>query len=426
MHEHERLPAAPAEERATGGQVGGTSQAATFSGGHGIRWILGLQQAAGNRATSAVLQRAPTATGDTLDKLKNFFVPPPMPAPKQKARPEPDPPPTTRLRSSLGIRIVAHASPRWKSAKGPTDADKRNERLSRQRAQTVKGIVDAALRSALGSNADIRYEVEYAPGDEREGLTTLGSEAVGSRETLVEAKGDRTANADNQRRVDVFVDRIDRRQEHAGRSGAPTTKTSLTDRWRILPGLSAGGAVFGGYGGISVRLINADTGHEGFAHIRGWTGGTQAGIGAAASVGGDPVSFFTDRPMGFKDFEGQPVTFSSIGVGLVFVGWERARLGFDNLGSAAQELDVGGWNVGAKLEAGITRLEGTFHFDNVAPSDEYTVPSQTEFVPFTSSERHGDLHTAFFETGASKLAPADVKTLETFVLQAAGRLLESE
>ena len=284
--------------------------------------------------------------------------------------------------------------------------------------------MDAELRSALGTDADIRYDVEYAPGEEREGVTTVGSESVGSRETLAEAKGDRAANAENQRRVDIFIDRVDRRQEHAGRSGAPERKTLLTTRWRIMPGVQAGISAFVGVGGIAVKLINADTRRTAFGHIRGWTGGLQGGLGVSTSIGGDEVSFWTDDPMGFKDFEGQPVTFSSFGVGLGFLGWERARLAFDDLGDLADDLDVGGWNAGAKLQAGITRLDGTFHFDNAPPDDVYVEPSKTEWVPYAATEQHGDLYTAFFETGVWTLPKADADKLKLFIRQSAGRFLE--
>ena len=409
----------------------GPTQAPYMGAGreHAFDTILALQRLAGNRATRTLLQREPSVGGGPRDALRKF-LPPTIPRPGNASRQQSStnspaqPPPSARLPSSLRVRIVAHASPRWRSAQGSSAADKKNERLSRQRADTVRAIVDGELRDVLGNGADIRYEVEFAPGAEPEGVVTLGSEALGSRETLSEAKGDRSANASNQRRVDVFIDRIDRREEHAGRSTAPQKKTLLTTRWKIQPEVNASVVFFGGVGGISITLINADTGRRGFAHIKGLVGGFGGGVSVSASVGGDPVGFWTEEPMGFKDFAGQPVTFSSIAVGLAFVGWERARLSFDRLGSLAQGLDVGGWNVGAKLEAGITRLEGKLAFNNVPPDDDYVEPSKDDWVPYTATEQHGDLHTAFFNTGEWKLPPNDTKKLRLFIQQAAERFRE--
>lgn len=42
---------------------------------------------------------------------------------------------------SLKIRIVAHASPRWRGAESAKDADQHNLQLSRDRAAAVRSVV---------------------------------------------------------------------------------------------------------------------------------------------------------------------------------------------------------------------------------------------------------------------------------------------
>lgn len=412
--EKDRSARAPVEERST----------ITYrDGGNIVQAILDLQRTAGNQATAPLLQRAPrTTTGTQLPPLPS--LPPLKPrvnSPPRRQGPLPELPPGSRLPSSLRVRLVAHASPRWRSAGSPTEADKKNEGLSRARVQSVRGIVDAELRAALGADADIRYDVEYATGAQPESTVTVGSEAMGSRETLEQAKGDRSANDPNLRRVDVFVDRVDRREEHAGVSTAPRQKTVLSERWKIRPEVSVtAGKVVGG-GGLTMTLINAETGRLAFVHIKGLALGLFAGLGVSAPASADEIPFFTDKPLGFKDFEGVTVEYNSVGIGLVFVGYEVSTISFVGLGKLAQDIDVGGWNVGAKLSAGYTNLTGHLAFNNSVPNDIYTEHSKPDSVPYTTTEQHGDLHTAFFETAAKDLDPETENQLRAFLAQQAGK-----
>jgi hypothetical protein len=50
----------------------------------------------------------------------------------------------------FNVRIVAHASPRWRSASAAAEADRRNLELSQRRAETVRRVVDEQLRRYLG------------------------------------------------------------------------------------------------------------------------------------------------------------------------------------------------------------------------------------------------------------------------------------
>ena len=364
--------------------------------------VLALQRTAGNRAvTQAILARQGAA-------------PKTAPAPGQ-------PPPSTRSAPHLRVRIVAHASPRWRSAKSDKEADSENQKLSLQRAQTVKAIVDGELRDTIGSDARIEYDVGYEPGREPEGGVDVSTEGHGSRDTLKEAKGNRQADEESQRRVDVFVERIDRTQEHTPRSTAAAKRTVKTRMWWINVDLNANASFVGSLGMLSMTLTNSETGRSAPVYVPNIGVGTP-GLGVSMSVGGDPVSFWTDKPMGFSDFANVSVEYDSFSVGVVFAGYEWAYLSFPTLGPIAQNLDVSGWNVGAKIELGGGGSVGPLKFyGGTPPTDDYIEPPGVDFAPYEKRETGGDLHWAVFDTQKPTLSLDENKRLRAFVIDAGYR-----
>src|SRR5882757_4403603 len=81
----------------------------------------------------------------------------------------------------LRVTIVGHASPRWRGAANDADADQRNERLARQRADQVFLIVERLLRNRLGQDVVIEKNVTIAAGSDQPDLV-LTARGDGSRE----------------------------------------------------------------------------------------------------------------------------------------------------------------------------------------------------------------------------------------------------
>jgi hypothetical protein len=372
--------------------------------------VLDLGQAVGNQALLPVIGPGGTA------------APPahrPAPGPVGGTQPAPRPPQSTAHPPSLRVHILAHASPRWRSARMPKDADEENRRLSEQRALEVHTVVEDELREILGPSAHIDFDIspaDISPADE-DGRVTVTSESRGSRDTLKEARGDRSADEEWMRRVEVHIERTDRSTQHVGVSRPATTKVVRSQWWSV--DLKSTHSVSGGAAATLLDMVlrNEDTGRE--AHVYVPTGGgSTPGLSTQASVGGDPVLFKTDVPMGFADFHNVPVRYTTLGFGLVFFGWEKAYLSFVGLGPDAQSLDVSGWNVGAqiKLGGGVTSGPLKFYGTGTPPTDTYAVPPSVDWVPYDSSTRTGDLYVARFATGMYRLTPKELNDLRSFVI----------
>lgn len=377
--------------------------------------LLALQRGAGNRAATRLVARqaVPGGAGGTA------------------APPDPVPPAPRPLPPRLKVTITAHASPRWRSARDARTADERNLALSRKRAETVRREVERRLTAALPPDARVDFNVDVlvAP-DAAQGSIDVDAEGRGSTDTLAEAGGDRRSDDATLRRVDVVVEQVDREERYAGVGLPPTvgTETLKTTRWWVnVLNVSQAGL---GYtvALIKLRIRNSDTGRTGEATVLAPLGGGSVGVSTSSPVSGDEVSFWTDEPMGFADFEGVWVRLSSIGAGLIFIGWEKSLLSFVGLGPLAQELDVGGWNFGAQLKLGGSVLSGTLSWDGGPPSDDYPVPGPThDWVPFEHATTEGDALRLGFGTGESDLDDVEAERLQVFAdrigSRFAGRLL---
>jgi hypothetical protein len=149
-----------------------------------------------------------------------------------------------------------------------------------------------------------------------------------------------------------------------------------------------------------MRIRNSDTKRTGMATVMSPAGFGTPGLSVSYPMSGDEVSFWTEKPMGFADFDGVWVRLTSIGAGLVFVGWEKQLLTFVGLGPLANGLDVGGWNVGAQLKLGGSVAMGPLRWDGGPPSDEYDEPGPTEeWVPSEVRTVSGDGTEVLFDTG---------------------------
>jgi hypothetical protein len=360
---------------------------------------------AGNRATARLLQRdTPTGTSQA----------PPPPAPKQ-------------LPGSLRVKIVAHASPRWRSAKDAKEADKENLELSKKRLKEIRDVVDVRLQDKLGPNVRIDYDLEYVDPDQQ-GEVLMTGDAEGSKDTLKEAKGNRNANDPYYRRVEVYIDDTSRTENYAQRSKPHTTHKvhRKTTDWAVTVRMSSSITAGASAGIISVRLKNRATGRYGDYHLVSGGGGT-VGVGVAVPFDDSYTDFETDTPMGFDDFDGALTRYSTLGAGLVFVGYQRSYISFIGKGSDAQSINVSGWNYGAHLDLGGSVTSGKLRPDGGSgPSDYYDEDDpDVEVVPYESKDTKSDLFMAFFETGKWNLPPKDRTDLRKYVDQAAARFIQS-
>jgi hypothetical protein len=345
---------------------------------------------------------------------------PPVP---QLPEPPPDRP-SEQLPASLRVKIVAHASPRWRAAKDTTEADADNMELSRQRMEEIRDIVDERLQYKLGPHVKIDYDVEYVQPDEP-GSVLVTHESHGSHDTLREAKGNRERNDPFFRRVDVYIDDTTATRDYSGVSTPRRTTTVVkkATHWQVKVNVTVSAAAGGAAGLVTLTLRNADTGREDFFHIVGVGSGTK-GAGVAGSVSGGYTDFYTDDPAGFADFDGAGVNYSTVGVGLFFVDYEKSYLSFPSMGKGAMFISVGGWNVGALLVPGGYTISGRLAADG-SFSDEYEVHSDYDETFMDSRSTRGDLYQAFFETGKYVLPPKDRTELRKFVDIATERFRKS-
>src|SRR5262249_19868927 len=105
---------------------------------------------------------------------------------------------------SFRVRVVAHASPRWRGARSNVEADRNNLALSQRRAQAVRTEVEKLLAARFPQGVSVAVDTVY--DDDDDGTIGVSTEARGSRDTLREARGSRRDNAAGRRRVDVVID----------------------------------------------------------------------------------------------------------------------------------------------------------------------------------------------------------------------------
>ena len=146
---------------------------------------------------------------------------------------------------------------------------------------------------------------------------------------------------------------------------------------------------------------------------------TAGGGGVGLKVTGSPVSwsdetsFMTDEDVGFEDFNGVHVRYTTIGVALG-VGYSAAWLTFYGMGSGAASIYVGGWNAG--LDASAALNSGIMVIDKVPPNYQMEYYDTTEWTPVDSDWMSSQSQTLLF-ADASAVPPAG--QIETFAGQIA-------
>lgn len=312
---------------------------------------------------------------------------------------------------SYRIRIVAHASPRWRGAPNAAEADRLNLELSQHRADEVRDRVERLLAYHMVAGASVAVDTKVEPPEDTVGMQ---SEARGSRETLVEAGGNRADNAPQYRRVDVIVESNQRVSGTAGASRPLLTRPTASQFWHVSVDVSAGGSIGLAGSMLALTLHNDLSGQRMTGKVWAAGGGPKASLGTSMSIWSDPTGFSTDEPVNFEDFDGMWVRYTTAGVNF-FIGYEKSYLSFVGMGSDAQSIDVGGWNTGT-VGIGGSVVAGPLYLDGSYPPTELPIEgTDTMLVPYERTESGEDLHRVLFPTGEWTLPDVEADILDSFL-----------
>ena len=356
----------------------------------GAAEVRALQREAGNRAVSRVVlqrqARTPIAAG------------------------------TSTSTKFLRIRVVGHASARWRSASTAKAADARNETLALQRAEAVKKVIaDKLAKEPL----PVPVEFDVTTADDEHEAVTLGSHGEGSREALERTGGDRTKDEEYDRRVDVEAELVTTETGTKTVKLPPVRKSAKTRDWLITITSFREVAVGGAIVELEMQIKNPITGRvaTGSAVLLG--GGVNIGtpwkktslkLGKSA-IGSPNIKFRSNSPIGFDDFDTRMMRMERaqavIGVGrkalwLVFLGLSKTPIKIQ-----------GGWAFGKPALGGYV-VSGRLSLDNV-PSDFYYEDPGWATNPFKAKSGHGESAQVNFKTGSAAVRKTDKDRVLEFI-----------
>ena len=320
---------------------------------------------------------------------------------------------------AVRVRVIGHASPRWKSAKDPAEADCLNLQLSAQRAGNVRQAV-----------ADIlKHELPGLP-------IQVPANGVGSHERFPTASED---NAAVDRSVLVMIELTTTRADAQIRANPPQRVYVPSKVWslKVLTMLHSLAAL--GYVEIFLRVAirNPYSGKEMILSgiLRG--GGASTSIKDSLKIGkslpplkpiGREVAFSTDEALDFDDFArgahdarvdsnaGLPVRLGRIDIsfGLKTTGAYLVLRSF-NTDPDMLFFDTVSLGFGF-ISADSYVVSGRLYREGPNPGDWLELPTPSDIVPVTSQSNQGVLLT--FPTGKfglDDLTPKDRKDLGDFV-----------
>jgi hypothetical protein len=313
--------------------------------------------------------------------------------------------------------IVGHASPRWKSAHSERQRVEKNEDLSRFRADAFMRDFRSALTKELGKYRLKFIENVSLEGSEQPDDTVLiGSRAMGQRESLVSAGGNKSNDDPKYRRVDITVS--------IARSTQDEMPTKVVDRyerstksqfWYTSVGVSGSVTAVAGFEFFRLKLRN-NKGDE----ARGSVVAVSGGVGAKYSVSpyswSNEVSFMTNREVGFSDFHGTRVRYTTAGLA-IGVGYSKAYLTFWGMGSDAASLHVGGFTTG--LQIGMDLAEGLLVLDLVPSDVAIERYDRTEWQSVRSDWMTKQKLSVYFGNAQSTLDSNQLGQIKTFAASVA-------
>ena len=318
---------------------------------------------------------------------------------------------------TVQCRIVGHASPRWKGASTESLRVGNNEVLSRRRADAVMKEFKSDLTKALGRyRLNFLENVSYPDDSQPNETAVIGSEAMGQRESLLSAGGNRKNDDAKYRRTDVTV-----RVARSTQDEMPTKvvrryqRSTKSKFWYVSTGVSGSVTAVAGFGFFRIKLRNWK-GDEASGSV-GTVGG---GVGLKYSYSPyswtEEASFITYKEVGFDDFHGVRVRYTNAGL-VIGIGYSRSYLTFWGMGRDAASLQVGGWQTGAQASLDIS--EGLLLLDTV-PSD-YAIETydDTEWNSVRSDWITEQKISFYFDDAQWALAPDQLNQIQAFAAKVA-------
>jgi hypothetical protein len=327
------------------------------------------------------------------------------------------------LQLTVQCRIVGHASPRWKGASTESLRVGNNEALSRRRADAVMKEFKSELTKALGKyRLNFLENVSYADDSQPNETVVIGSEAMGQRESLVSAGGNKGNDDARYRRTDATV-RVARSTQDA----LPTKVQRRYERstksrfWYVSTGASGSVTAVVGFGLFRVKLRNWK-GDEASGSVVTAGGGVSIKYNFSPYSWTEEASFTTYKEVGFDDFHGVRVRYTNAGL-VVGIGYSRSWLTFWGMGRDAASLQVGGWQTG--LQASMDISEGLLILDTV-PSD-YTIEKydETEWNSVRSDWITEQKLSIYFDNAQWALAPDQLNKIRAFAAKVASDIRTS-
>jgi hypothetical protein len=354
----------------------------------GAEEMRALQRAVGNRAVSqAVLRRQPRTPIAAGTSTSTKF---------------------------LRIRIVGHASARWRSASNAKAKDARNETLALQRAEAVKKIIADELAE---ESLPVPVEFDVTTADDEHQAVTLGAHGEGSREALERTGGDRTKDEEYDRRVDVEAELVTTEKGTKTVKLPPVRKSAKTRDWLITITSFKEVALGVALVELEMEIKNPITGRVATAFALLGGGGvnigkpwkTRAKPGKSA-IGSKDIKFRSDSPIGFDDFNGMIRMERAQAV--LGVGRKALWLVFLDLNKTPIKIQ-GGWAFGKPALGGYV-VTGPLRLDSV-PSDYYYVDPGTATSPFKAKSGEGQSAEVHFRTGSSAVGKSDKDRVREFI-----------
>jgi len=317
---------------------------------------------------------------------------------------------------TVRVEIVGHASPLWKGAKTEDERVKNNDVLSKQRAEAFMREFKPALEKALGKYQLNFVTASHTEGNEPDRSATVGTWGIGQRESLRKAGGDKTNNASIYRRTDVVVQIARSVQEQLPEKVTRTYQRSTKSKfWYASVGVGGSVTAVAGFELFRVNLRN-NLGDEAQGSVAAVAGGVGAKYSFSPYSWTDEASFMTNREVGFEDFHGTTVRYTTAGL-VIGIGYSRAYLTFYGMGPDAASLHVGGWSTGVQVSMDLA--EGILVLDTVPSNYAIERYDTTEYHDWRSDWMTRQDVSIFFDSGESKLSPAAAKEIQAFALKVA-------
>jgi hypothetical protein len=300
----------------------------------------------------------------------------------------------------LRVRIVGHASARWRSARTAESASARNRALSEKRAAAVKEIVLRQLAGKVPVPIDVDVSIM---DDDDDTVVTVGSHGEGSRAALERSGGDRSADEQRDRRVDIEAElattelRTDRTR---------VRRSAVTRDWLFTITRFKDFARWYGRGELEIEITNPLSGKvaTGSARLEG------PGLGRMGpdegGLGRPNIPLRTDRPAGFKDFDGSwiQIYYASIKLGY---GESRFYIGFGGLRKVPVLIHrERNWG-----QSDGYVMAGDLSLHNI-PDDYWETDGQTP--PYKRRSGEGQGISVRFGTGSASISDADALRIREF------------